>query len=58
VTLMNPRVSPDGISPGSTLISAVVIQTFSIGGWPGFKDLELVDIEAAERISLQQFPRK
>lgn len=23
-----------------------------IGGWPGFKDLEFVDMEAAERISL------
>jgi hypothetical protein len=28
------------------------------GGWPGLNDLEFVDIEAGERISLQQFPSK
>src|SRR2546427_738996 len=27
---MKPRVSPEGMSPGATSISAVVIQTFSI----------------------------
>ena len=29
-----------------------------IGGWPGFRDLEFVDMEDEERISLQQFPWK
>ena len=28
------------------------------GGWPGLDGLEFVDMEDAERISLQQFPRK
>jgi hypothetical protein len=37
---------------------ALVKDFAASGGWPGFKDLELVDMEAAERISLQQFPRK
>jgi len=28
----------------------------AIGGWPGLNGFEFVDMEAAERISLQQFP--
>jgi hypothetical protein len=33
-----------------------VISELFAGGWPAVNVLELVDMEGAERISLQQFP--
>jgi hypothetical protein len=60
-----PRVSPSvpGFqgSQGEILQqrpSLLVPQALLPGGWPGFNDLESVDMEDVERISLQQFPWK